>query len=215
MKIDIHPFCFNELNENTYILSDQDRNCVIIDAGCYERDEQAVLIDFIRQNQFTPKALLSTHAHIDHVLGNSAVLQAFPMDYYLHMLDVPTLQAVSSYAHIYGFDAYAPSPMPTHLLHGGETLQFGGIHLDVLFTPGHSVGHVVFYNQENHFVINGDVLFNGSFGRYDLPGGDLETLKHSIHSVLFQLPEETIVFTGHGQPTTIEKEKYTNPILTY
>lgn len=215
MKIDIHPFCFNALQENTYLLSDEQRNCVIIDAGCYSRQEQSALFDFIQDNNFQPKALLSTHAHIDHVLGNAAVLNAFPMEYYLHALDVPTLEAVANYAPMYGFDGYIPSPMPTHLLKGGETLQFGEIRLEVLFTPGHSVGHVVFYNRENNFVINGDVLFNGSFGRYDLPGGNLETLKHSIHSVLFELPEETVVFTGHGQPTTIKKEKYTNPILTY
>jgi glyoxylase-like metal-dependent hydrolase (beta-lactamase superfamily II) len=160
-------------------------------------------------------ALLSTHAHIDHVLGNAFVLREFKIDYYLHSEDLTTLHAVQNYAHVYGFHGYEPSPEPTKLLKGGEHLTFGDIELEVFFTPGHAPGHVVFYNKENNFVINGDVLFNGSFGRVDLPGGDIEILKKSIHEIMFQLPEETVVHCGHGDATTIGKEKRSNYILNF
>ena len=160
-------------------------------------------------------ALFITHAHIDHILGNSFVKRTYNLDYYLHREDLTTLHSVVNYAHVYGFHGYEPSPEPTHFLNHGDKLVFGGIELDVFFTPGHAPGHVVFYNAENKFVINGDVLFNGSFGRVDLPGGDIEILKKSIHEIMFQLPEDTIVHCGHGPATTIGKEKRSNYILNF
>lgn len=215
MKIQVHTFTFNGFQENTYILSDSEKNCVIIDPGCYTREEQMELIDFIEDNGFFPLALLNTHAHIDHVLGNAFVHRNFGVKSYLHPLDIPTLQAVSNYAHLYGFEGYVPSPEPDVLLNEGDKLIFGGIELEVIFTPGHAPGHVVFYNAENGFVINGDVLFSGSFGRVDLPGGDLDTLKATIFEKMFRLPEETVVYCGHGPETTIGKEKRTNFIYNF
>jgi len=215
MKITITVFSFNGFQENTYILSDESNNCVIIDPGCYDREEQNEFLEYIHTNNLKPLALLSTHAHIDHVLGNSFVLRTFKLDYYLHKEDLTTLHSVENYAHVYGFQGYEPSPDPTHFLNHGDKLVFGGIELDVFFTPGHAPGHVVFYNAENKFVINGDVLFNGSFGRVDLPGGDIEILKKSIHEIMFQLPEDTVVHCGHGPATTIGKEKRSNYILNF
>jgi hydroxyacylglutathione hydrolase len=215
MKIQVHSFTFNGFQENTYVLSDEHNNCVIIDPGCYVREEQMELVHFIEDNGFVPLALLNTHAHIDHVLGNDFVHKTFGLKLHLHALDIPTLQSVSTYAHLYGFEGYVPSPEPDVLLNDGDTLVFGGIELNVMFTPGHAPGHVVFYNAENGFVINGDVLFSGSFGRVDLPGGDLETLKKSIFEKMFKLPEETVVYCGHGPETTIGKEKRTNYIFNF
>jgi glyoxylase-like metal-dependent hydrolase (beta-lactamase superfamily II) len=215
MKIKVDVFTFNQFQENTYILSDEKNNCVIIDPGCYERNEQQQLLQFISDSKLTPLALLNTHAHIDHILGNAFVLRNFEIDHYLHIEDLTTLRAVESYAHVYGFQGYEISPEPSHIIQGGETLQFGDIQLNVFFTPGHAPGHVVFYNAENKFVINGDVLFNGSFGRVDLPGGDIEILKKSIHEMMFQLPEDTVVYCGHGPSTTIGKEKRSNYILNF
>jgi glyoxylase-like metal-dependent hydrolase (beta-lactamase superfamily II) len=137
------------------------------------------------------------------------------VDHYAHELDLATLRSVESYAHIYGFQGYETSPEPTNSLTGNELLEFGGIRLKVLFTPGHAPGHVVFYDELNGFVINGDVLFRGSFGRVDLPGGSLEVLKSSIHEVMFKLPEDTIVYCGHGPSTTIGEEKRSNYILNF
>ena len=211
LYIDI--FAFNQFQENTYVVSDEQKNCVIIDPGCYEKEEEESFLAFIKENDLKPLALLNTHSHIDHVLGNSFILKEFKVDYYLHSEDLPTLNAVSNYAHLYGFPGYKTSPQPTKILKGGEKLIFGEIEFDVLFTPGHAPGHVVFYNAENKFVINGDVLFKGSYGRVDLPGGSMEVLKKSIKKIMFELPEDTIVHCGHGPATTIGTEKRSNYIL--
>lgn len=215
MKTTVVTYTFNGFQENTYLLFDTAKNCVIIDAGCYERQEQNELVQFIKDNDLNVKALLGTHAHIDHVLGNAFVKRTFNCPYYLHERDLPTLKAIDSYAHVYGFQGYETSPLPDVLLQGGEQLEFGGIKLEVLFTPGHAPGHVVFFSKENNFVINGDVLFNGSFGRVDLPGGDLEILKQSIFNTMFRLHEDTVVYCGHGPSTTIGKEKRSNYILNF
>jgi hydroxyacylglutathione hydrolase len=215
MKLNITSFTFNEFQENTYLVSDDQQNCVIVDPGCYERSEQQELVNFISQHNLKPLALLNTHAHIDHVLGNAFVLRTFDIPFYIHEIDVTTLNAVGNYAHLYGFEGYEPSPEPNHLLKGGEQLKFGNIEFDVLFTPGHAPGHVVFYNAENKCVINGDVLFKGSFGRVDLPGGSMDVLKKTIHEIMFQLPEDTTVYCGHGPETTIGEEKRSNYILQY
>lgn len=214
MALQIKKFTFNGFQENTYIVYNE-KSCVIIDPGCYESYEKKELVDFIASNNLTPKALLLTHAHIDHVLGCSFVLSKYNIDFYIHKDDVFTLNAVPNYAHVYGFPNYTEPIAPTHLLNGGEKLNFDGIELDVIFTPGHSVGHVVYYNKAQNFVINGDVLFAGSFGRTDLPGGDMNVLKDSIFNKMFTLPEETVVYCGHGGETTIGQEKRTNYILQF
>lgn len=215
MKLHVETFTFNQFQENTFVVYDDNKQCVIIDPGCYERSEQQMLQGFISDNNLEPLALLNTHAHIDHILGNAFVQRTYDLDHYLHIDDLVTMRAVESYAHVYGFSGYEISPEPTHIMQANGMLNFGGISFDVFCTPGHAPGHVVFYNEENQFVVNGDVLFNGSFGRVDLPGGDLEILKKSIHEILFQLPEETIVYCGHGAPTTIGKEKRSNYILNF
>ncbi len=214
-KLSIQIFTFNGFQENTLILSDENSNCVIVDPGCYDRYEEEELVNFIEKQELKVLALLNTHAHIDHVLGNQFVLSKYPGPHYLHEEDIPVLHSVTNYAHLYGFDGYKPSPNPNMVLKGGEKLVFGEINLEVLHTPGHSPGHVVFYNRENNFVINGDVLFEGSFGRTDLPGGSMPVLKKTILDIMFQLPDETLVFCGHGNSTTIGKEKRTNPIYEY
>lgn len=213
MSLEVVKFTFNPFQENTYILHDGS-NCVIIDPGCYEKHEEKALTDFIESNGLTPVALLLTHAHIDHVLGCNFVLSTYDIPFYIHEKDLSTLNNVMSYAHVYGFPAYTPPREADQILQGGENLEFGDIKLDVIYTPGHCPGHVVYYSGEG-FVINGDVLFAGSFGRVDLPGGDLETLKHSIFEKMFKLPEETVVYSGHGPETTIGKEKRSNYILQF
>lgn len=215
MSLQINIFTFNPFQENMCIISDDNKNCVIIDPGCYHREEQQELLDFIIDNELVPQALLNTHAHLDHVVGNAFIQRHFNLDHYLHELDLPTLHAAPIAASMYGIPGFEASPLPNKTLNHGDKLKFGDIELDVLFTPGHAPGHVVFYNVENKFVINGDVLFRGSFGRYDLPGGDLLTLQKSITDVMFRLPEDTIVYCGHGPTTTIGTEKRSNPILNY
>jgi glyoxylase-like metal-dependent hydrolase (beta-lactamase superfamily II) len=215
MKLHIKSFTFNPFQENTYVVYTDSKDAVIVDPGCYTREEKQHLIDFITENQLTIHAILNTHCHIDHVLGNSFLMQEYRVDLYAHPLDLPTLEMVPYAAKMYGFEGYETSPLPTQLLADEQTLQFGGIVLNVLVGPGHAPGHVAFYNAENGIILSGDILFRGSFGRYDLPGGDLETLKKTLKDVMFQLPEHTVVYSGHGIETTIGEEKKFNPIWNY
>jgi hydroxyacylglutathione hydrolase len=210
--INVHHFTFNGFQENTYILFDETKSCVIIDPGCYSNEEQAVLANYIAENELVPVKLLNTHCHIDHVLGNRFVAEKYNIGLEMHAKDLPTLHATPEYGHTFGFNV-DPSPEPTTLLEDGDVVQFGNSKLSVLFTPGHSAGHIVFVSHEDKFVVNGDVLFYGSIGRTDLPGGDHATLIESIHSQLMTLPLDYTVYTGHGQSTTIGFEKSNNPFI--
>lgn len=215
MKLTVQGFTFNPFQENSYIVFNEQKEAVIVDPGCYTREEQQFFLDYIQQNELQPLALLNTHCHIDHVMGNAFIMRNFEVDLFAHKLDLPTLGMVQYSANLYGMDAYEASPEPTKFVEEGDKLTFGGIELDVIFGPGHAPGHVAFYNPENEFVLSGDILFQGSFGRYDLPGGSLEVLKKTILEKMFQLPEETLVYSGHGAVTTIGIEKKNNPILSY
>ena len=215
VMIQIQKLTFNPFQENTYVLFDETKECVIIDPGCYTNEEQERLKSFIEVNELVPVKLINTHCHIDHVLGNYFVAKTYNLELGIHEEALPTLEAVPTYCHAYGFNDYQLSPDPGYFIKTDEKIKFGSSELDVLFCPGHAPGHVVFYNKEQGFVINGDVLFQGSFGRVDLPGGSIEILKKSIVETMFKLPEDTTVYTGHGGETTIGYEKKNNPILSY
>lgn len=210
--IQIKKMTFNPFQENTYVLYDETKECIIIDPGCYDKAEEEALSHFIEQEGLKPIKLVNTHGHIDHVLGNYFVSKAFNLELYAHELIVGQLDAIPNYSQLYGFNAYKLSPEPSVFLNEGDELTFGNSRLEVLFCPGHAPDHIVFYNPEQGFVINGDVLFQGSYGRVDLPGGDLATLKASIQEKMFALPDQTVVFCGHGEETTIGHERQTNPI---
>lgn len=214
MSLRIESFTFNGFQENTFVVDDGSV-CVIIDPGCYERAEQEELSNYIENRSLTPLAVLLTHSHIDHVLGLSHVIEKYNIPYYQHALDSSTLASVAGYAHVYGFGGYIPPKIEGIHFDDGELLSFGNINIKIHFTPGHAPGHVVYLFEKLNAVINGDVLFAGSFGRVDLPGGDLATLKSSIFNVMFNLPDTTIVYCGHGPATTIGKEKVSNYILQF
>ena len=137
------------------------------------------------------------------------------VDYYIHELDLPVLERGERSAQVYGIQGFTPSPQPTKFLIDNEVISFDNLTFKVIFGPGHAPGHVAFYSEENSFAISGDILFKGSFGRVDLPGGDLETLKETIHTRFFTLPEQTVIYSGHGPETTIGVEKKTNYILQF
>jgi len=210
--IKVHKLTFNPFQENTYILSDETNDAVIIDPGCYERNEQSFLIDYIDKNQLNPVKLVNTHCHIDHILGNFFVANKYKLGLGIHKDDLGTLNAVANYAHVYGFEAYQISPEPAYFINEGEDFTFGNSTLKIIFGPGHAPGHIAFYSEKDSFVINGDILFQGSFGRTDLPGGDFNVLKKTILETMFALPENTVVYCGHGGETTIGAEKKNNPI---
>lgn len=208
--LQLQSFAFNPLQENTYVLFDETKECVIIDPGCYEREEQYDLADFIETNQLTVVKLLNTHGHVDHVLGNAFVKETYKTKLYIHKLDEPTLRAVKVYAPHYGFFQYQEAE-PDIYLEEGEPVTFGNQSLEVLFVPGHAPGHIAFYHAASKTLIGGDVLFYNSIGRTDLPGGNYDTLINSIQQKFFTLPDDVTVYPGHGPETTIGYEKKTNP----
>ena len=211
--IEIQTFTFNPFQENTYILFDETKECIIIDPGCYEKSEQDLLKTFVEVNELKPVKLINTHCHIDHVLGNKFVADRWGLNLVMHELDLPLLHSVKNYCNAYGLNQYEESPEPNNFLKEGEQVRFGNSSLDILFTPGHAPGHITLHSPEQKFVIAGDVLFQMSIGRTDLPGGDYDTLINSIKTVLFPLAEETQVFCGHGPSTNIGFEKANNPFL--
>ena len=211
--IQIQTFTFNGFQENTYVLFDDTKECIIVDPGCYDNHEQETLSKFITKNKLKPVQLINTHCHIDHVLGNHFVAEKWKLNLAMHELDVPTLKAVKDYYNVYGFHNYKESPLPTHFLNEGEKVKFGASELDILFTPGHAPGHIVLHSKKDDFIIGGDVLFQMSIGRTDLPSGDYDTLIRSIKEKLFPLDDKTIVYCGHGPTTTIGFEKTNNPFL--
>lgn len=211
--IQVAKFTFNPFQENTFVLYDETKECAIIDPGCQSKAEQKVLADFIKEKGLKPTLLLNTHAHLDHIFGNYFVQKMYGLELGLHELDLPTLAMAPKACAMYGIRDYELSPEPGYFLKEGKNIKLGNAELEVLFTPGHAPGHVVFYSAADGFVVNGDVLFEGSYGRTDLPGGNFATLKKSITETMFTLPDDTLVLSGHGGETTIGAEKFTNPIL--
>ena len=208
----VEQLTFNPFQENTFVVYDDSGECVIIDPGCYERHEEQELVEFIQEKELTPVRLLSTHSHIDHVLGNDFVCKSFDLKPECHQEDLETLKNVVNYAHVYGFGGYKPSPEPENFIEVGD-LEFGQTKFEVRFVPGHAPGHVVFINHKEKFIINGDCLFYGSIGRTDLPGGDHQTLLDSIQRELYSLPDDYKVYCGHGPATSIGFEKVNNPFV--
>jgi len=194
--------------ENCYLVADRrTREAVIIDPG----EEPAMFLAELNNRAWSLRAIWVTHAHIDHIIGVGAVHAATGAPIYLHPLDRPIYDALPQYGGWVGMELETP-PAPDRELGPGQALQVGGFEFTVRFTPGHSPGSVSFVGPG--MVFGGDVLFNGSVGRTDLPGGDATTLMASIQSQLLSLPDSTVVHSGHGPDTTIGVERLTNPFLT-
>jgi hydroxyacylglutathione hydrolase len=208
--IHIDTLTFNPLQENTYVVYDDNGDCMIVDPGCYEADEQHELKDHIVKKNLNVKLLVNTHGHVDHVLGNYFVKETYKVPFHIFHLDLSTLQSVAVYAPNYGFNSYTPA-QPDHLLKEGDIINVGNMTFEVWFVPGHAPGHIAFINKEAKVCISGDVLFRNSIGRADLPGGNFNTLINSIQQKLFTLDPATIVYPGHGSITTIQSEKLHNP----
>ncbi len=208
--IHIKTLVFNPFSENTYIVYDDTLTAVIVDPGCYEKEEKEELDNFIKSKNLTIKYLLNTHTHIDHVLGNYHVKEKYKVPFLMHKKDEPVLKAVKAYAPNYGFANYTEAS-PDQFLEEGDEVAFGNSKFSVLFLPGHAPGHIGFYNKQEKILLSGDVLFRGSVGRTDLPGGHHETLINSIQQKLFVLPNDVVVYPGHGSTTTLGVEKISNP----
>jgi glyoxylase-like metal-dependent hydrolase (beta-lactamase superfamily II) len=210
--VTIRIFSFNPFQENTYVLSDESGECVVIDPGCVGGEEEQELKDYIEGNNLKPVRLLNTHCHVDHVFGNYFVSKTWSLRLEMHKKDLPVLESFPKVCQMYGLPG-GQQPEPANFIEEGDQIRFGNSKLEVLFTPGHAPGHVVFYHPGEKFVIGGDVLFQGSIGRTDLPGGDFTTLEKSIREKLYVLPDEVKVYPGHGPFTTIGFEKRNNPFV--
>lgn len=211
--MDIATFTFNPFSENTYVLYDETKDCIIVDPGCYTEEEQTQLTDFIAQHALVPVHLVNTHCHIDHVLGNKFVSDRYGLFLTSHAGEQVVLDAQPTVSQMYGI-SYLRSPDIKVFLAQDDILTFGNTSLKVLFTPGHSPASISLYNHESMQLIAGDVLFDGSIGRTDLPGGDFKTLIDSITTQLLKLDDKVVVYSGHGEITTIGKERRSNPFLT-
>lgn len=212
LKID--SFTFNPFQENTYVLSDDSGECIIIDPGCYDAEEKEELAIFIDSKGLKPVKILLTHAHIDHVLGINFLAGKYGLPIVMNSIETELLKSASIYGQMWGIQV-EPAPDPQEFLKDGDTFTFGKTELEVLFTPGHSPGSLSFYHRPTKQLIAGDVLFYGSIGRTDLPGGNFETLEKSIRTKLYTLEDDVIVYSGHGQSTTIGHEKRTNPFVNF
>ena len=208
----IKSFVFSPIQENTYLLYNEFNECLIIDPGCYFPEEKDELKAFITQSGLTARMLLNTHCHLDHVFGNKFIAETYELTLQLHDKEKHMLELAPTSGLMYDmpFDNYVGEYI---YLKEGDIVKLGDDELKVIEAPGHSPGHICFYCAKQNFVISGDVLFNRSIGRTDLPGGNLETLLKNIREKLFVLPDETIVYSGHGPVTTIGEEKSENPFL--
>ncbi len=206
-------FSFNPFQENTYLVYDETKECVIIDPGCYTALERKELDDYIVKHELKPVLLLNTHCHLDHIFGNKHVAETYGLKLEIHKGELPVLKAAPQVAAMYGVPMPDESPMPESFIDENDTIEFGNTSFEIFFTPGHSPASISFYNKKEAYIIGGDVLFLGSIGRTDLPGGNFETLIRSIKTHFLSLPAQTKVYSGHGGPTTVGFEAMNNPFL--
>lgn len=209
----IKSFTFNPFYENTFLLFDEiNKESLIIDPGCLDTHEEEQLKNFISKNELTVKAIINTHCHLDHVFGNKFCKENFNAQLLIPREDKFLLDNASKQAAFYGIQMN-DSPEPDGYLDELNSISLGNSEFKLLFTPGHTPGEFCIYNETEKICITGDVLFRESIGRTDLPGGDYDTLMQSINSNLLTLSDETKIFPGHGEPSTIGYERLHNPFL--
>lgn len=208
----VYSHTFNPFMENTYILTDNSKECVIIDPGCNTDKERSELVQSIQSYGLKPVKLLNTHCHIDHFPGNKFVCDTYNLLPEFHEIELEVMRLALEYRAFFGIDC-DPSPVPIHFLQEGDTVTFGESKLKVIFTPGHSPGSLSFYSESDKVLIGGDVLFQGSVGRYDIPGADGKVLFQTITEKIMTLPDDVRVYAGHGPSTTIGQERKSNPFL--
>ena len=212
MKIAI--FQFSLFGINTYLLYDEkSRECVVIDPGMFQKEEEKSISDFIEKNGLKLTNIINTHLHLDHAAGNNYLKMKYEVPVLAHEGDSFLGEAMQQQAQMFGLPVKFDGVSVTRFLKDGDVIKVGDEELKVIEVPGHSKGSIALYDAKDKFVVVGDALFQGSIGRTDLPGGNHSELITNIREKLFSLPDDTIVYPGHGDPTTIGKEKRTNPFL--
>jgi len=211
MKIKL--FVFNPFQENTYLVYSNSGEAMIIDPGCSSPAEEERLLRFILDNKLTVSLVVNTHLHIDHVFGNSFLEKTFKIRALANKADEFWLDGLDGQARMFGISLRNGHPVLGGYINEGDRLFLGSDEFIVYEVPGHSPGSIVLYNASEGCVFAGDVLFENSIGRTDLAGGDFNTLISGIKKKLLVLPDETVVYSGHGPSTTIGHEKQFNPYL--
>jgi hydroxyacylglutathione hydrolase len=210
--MEIFKFVFSPIEVNTYILADQTGECAIIDCGCYDKEECKRLERFISKREINPVLLLNTHCHLDHIFGNRFMLERYNLKTFSCELEEPNRIGALDHTILLGL-SMEEAPAPAGFITDKSVITFGASELVALHVPGHTAGSLAFYSKNDNCVFTGDALFAGSIGRTDLPGGDFDILIHSIKTKLFVLPPSTVVYSGHGNETTIGREMKTNPFF--
>jgi glyoxylase-like metal-dependent hydrolase (beta-lactamase superfamily II) len=210
----VSRFTFNMFGVNTYILWDDiSREALIVDPGMINEKEQKEIKAFLDANNLNLKHLINTHMHIDHAFGISYVKENYNLKLECNLEDQFLAQRLKEQANMFGLPIPMSDLQIDKDLKDGEKIQLGDEHISILHVPGHSPGSVVLYAPQSNFIISGDVLFNTSIGRTDLPGGNYAQLINAINNKLMTLPDDVIVYPGHGPETSIGYEKQNNPYL--
>ena len=210
--MNIYKLVFSPIEVNTYIIADDSGNCSVIDCGCYDESEFSELVNFLESKKLNPVMLLNTHCHLDHIFGNKRFFEKYGLLPRYSELEESNRKNAPNHAMLFGL-TMKESPKSKYYISHGDEISFDSVKLKALHVPGHTAGMLAFYSYDGGCVFTGDTLFAGSIGRTDLPGGDLQTLINSIKNNLLTLPPDTIVYSGHGQETTIGKESLENPYL--
>jgi glyoxylase-like metal-dependent hydrolase (beta-lactamase superfamily II) len=212
----IKTFQCNMLQENAYVLSDDTNEAVIIDCGAYYDTERQAIVDYLLNQKLTPVHLLCTHGHFDHCFGNDTIFETFGLKPEVHADDEFLLRDLGEQVmNLFGSSYHRPTPPIGHFLSNNETIHFGNHQLQVLHTPGHTPGGVIFYCAEESVAFTGDTLFRMSVGRTDFERGSWKDLLNSLQTVVSKLPDKTTVYPGHGPITNIAEEKRSNPYMRF
>ena len=207
-------FTCNMLSENCYVVSDESRDCVIIDCGAYYPEEGQAIVGYIRQQQLTPRHLLCTHGHFDHCMGNGYIFRAFGLKPRAHQDDSFLMEKMERQtSDILGIPIHLDVPPVGSYLTDSDTITFGSHTWQILHTPGHTPGGIVFYDADEHIAFSGDTLFRMSIGRIDFERGSYADMITSLHMLATQLPADTKIYAGHGPETTMADEIRYNPYL--
>jgi hydroxyacylglutathione hydrolase len=210
----VECFVFNMFYENTFVVYDDSKKCAVIDPGCYDQKERNELKKFIENKGLEPVLLLNTHCHVDHVFGNRFVAETWKLKLAIPDGEQLVLESLPKVAQMYAIPNVQQSPDPEILFMEGDIFELGNTQMKVISAPGHSPAGACFYFENEKILIAGDVLFEDSIGRTDLPGGDYDTLIRNIKNKLLILDDDVIVYCGHGNSTTIGRERRQNPFLT-
>ena len=211
--ISIKIFVFNPFRENTYVAADDTGECIIIDPGCENSWEKEELRSELTKSRLKPVKLINTHCHIDHILGNTFIKKTFLIPLLIHKLELPLLNSAAGQGAFFGLETDKQPVEPDLYVKEGDRIKFGTSEFEVLHVPGHSPGSIVLVNRQEKIAIVGDVLFQGSIGRSDLPGGNSDILIKNIKEKLLVLDPDTIVYPGHGPATNVAAEQTDNPFL--